>query len=152
MVNKQNGKILVVKRSCLTGRIVWMYHGTSEEAARKAYWRACKKEVWHIRNWTKRNSRRRRLLLNIVMRSGISSESSTSFKQMNPEKRKLVRKIIQLANGAPTPDRGFYNHIIEEAKRRNWFSDRWGDSRMKMVRYGLTYIESECQAKKRKNK
>lgn len=150
MVNKQNGKVLVVKRSCLTGRIVWVYNGSSEDAARKAYWRACKREVWRIRNWMKKMIRRRRRLLSVITHSDSSSVSSSAFKQMMPEEQKLARKIMQLAKGEPQADREFYDHIIEEAKRRNWASERWKANRARMVRYGQTHVESEYQAKVKK--
>lgn len=148
MVNKENGKVLVVKRSCLTGRIVWMYRGASEEAARKAYWRACKKEIRRVRDWAKKMSRRRRLLLSIVMHNDNSSVSSSAFNQMSCEKRKLARRVMQIAKDVPQPDREFYDHVIEEAKRRNWASDRWKTNRMRMVRYGQTHTEGEYQSKR----
>lgn len=147
MVNKQNGNVLIVKRSCLTGRIVWVYRGTSEDAARKAYWRACKKEIRHIRDWAKKMSRRRKILLSIVTHGDCNSVSSSVFNQMSSEKRRLARRIMQLAKDVPQPDREFYDHVVEEAKRRNWASDRWKVNRTKMVRYGQTHIESEYQAK-----
>ncbi len=147
MVNKQNGKVLIVKRSCLTGRIVWVYRGTSEEAARKAYWRACKKEIRRIRDWAKKMSRRRKLLLSIATHGDCDSVSSSVFSQMSSEKRKLARRIIQLAKDMPQPDREFYDHVVEEAKHRNWASGRWKANRAKMIRYGQTHIDSEYQAK-----
>lgn len=148
MVYKLNGNVLIVKRSCLTGRMVWMYRGTSEEAARKAYWRACKKEVWRIRNWMKRMSRRRKRLLSVITHGDSGSASSSAFKQIPPEKRKLARAIMQLAKDEPRIDREFYDHIVEEAKRRNWASRRWGNDRMKMIRYGQTHVDSEYEKKK----
>lgn len=147
MVNKKDYKVVVLKRSCLTGRIVWAYRGDSEEGARKAYWRACKKEVWRVRNWMKKMSRRRRMLLRLVTHSDSSTVSSSIYKKMTPEQRKAARKIVKLANTEPQPDREFYNHIIEEAKRRNWQSARWAKNREKMIRYGQTHVKSEYKAK-----
>lgn len=149
MVSKQDSKVIIIKRSCLTGRIVWAYRGDSEEGARKAYWRACKKEVRRVRNWMKKMSRRRRMLLRLVTHSDSSTVSSSIYKKMTPEQRKAARKIVKLANTEPQPDREFYNHIIEEAKRRNWASARWADNRNKMIRYGQTYVKSEYQSKKK---
>lgn len=147
MVSKQDSKVIIIKRSCLTGRIVWVYQGPSEVAARKAYWRACKKEVRRIRTWMKRMSRRKKLLMSIITHDDSSSSSSTILKKLNPEQRKAARKIMQLAKNEPQPDREFYNHIVEEAKRRNWASARWADNRNKMIRYGQTHVKSEYQAK-----
>lgn len=152
MVNKKDCKVVVLKRSCLTGRIVWAYQGNSEEGARKAYWRACKKEVRRVRNWMQRMARRRRQLLRIITHSDSSSVSSSMLKSMNPQQREAARKIIQLAKKEPPMDRAFYDHIIEEAKRRNWQSGRWQEAREKMIRYGQTYTACEYQAKDKKEK
>ena len=147
MVSKQDSKVIIIKRSCLTGRIVWAYRGDSEEGARKAYWRACKKEVRRVRNWMKRMANRRRQLLRIITHGDSTSVSSSILKNMNPQQRAAARKIIQLAKNEPPLDRAFYDHIIEEAKRRNWQSARWADSRTKMIRYGQTYVKSEYKPK-----
>lgn len=147
MINKQDEGVLIVKRSCLTRRIVWVCRGASEEAARKAYWRACKMEVRYIRNWTKSMIRRRRLLMNIVTHGDDGAASNPALK--SSRKRELTRRLIQLAKEEPVPDREFYDHIIEEAKRRNLASDRWKINRTKMTKYGQTYVESEYQKGKK---
>lgn len=152
MVNKKNAKVVVLKRSCLTGKIVWVYQGNSEEGARKAYWRACKKEVRRMRNWMQRMARRRRQLLRLITHSDSCSVSSSMLKSMNPQQRAAARKIIQLAKNEPPMDRAFYDHIIEEAKRRNWQSGRWKKAREKMIRYGQTHTASEYQPKDKKKK
>ena len=152
MVNKKDCKVVVLKRSCLTGRIVWAYRGDSEEGARKAYWRACKKEVRRVRNWMKRMANRRRQLLRIITHSDSSSVSSSMLKSMNPQQRAAARKIMQLAKREPPLDRAFYDHIVEEAKRRNWQSGRWKKAREKMIRYGQTHTVSEYQPKDKKKK
>ena len=152
MVNKKNAKVVVLKRSCLTGKIVWVYQGNSEEGARKAYWRACKKEVRRMRNWMQRMARRRRQLLRLITHSDSCSVSSSMLKSMNPQQRAAARKIIQLAKNEPPMDRAFYDHIMEEAKRSNWQSGRWKKAREKMIRYGQTHTASEYQPKDKKKK
>ena len=108
-------------------------------------------EVRYIRNWTKSMVRRRRLLMNIVMHGFDGAVSNPAFKQKSSMKRELTRRLMQLAKEEPVPDREFYDHIIEEAKRRNWASDRWKINRTKMTKYGQTHVESEYQIKGKKN-
>ena len=126
----------IIKRSCLTGRVVWIYHGRSQEAARKAYWRACKKEVRRVRQWTARIAARQKILMQMLGLGDSSSSSSGIYEGMTPEKKAAAREIVRMGKQPPPQGREFYDHIVEESKRRNWRSKRWKDNRMKMVRYG----------------
>ena len=150
MVNKKDCKVVVLKRSCLTGRIVWAYRG-DEEGARKAYWRACKKEVRRVRNWMKRMANRRRQLLRIITprRQHFGEQLHAEEHESSSNGRQHARSY-QLAKKEPPLDRAFYDHIIEEAKRRNWQSGRWKENREKMIRYGQTHTACEYQPKKKK--
>lgn len=69
---------------------------------------------------------------------------------MTPQQRAALKKLTQLARQEPPQDREFYEHIIEEAKRRNWASGRWKMSREKMIRYGQTHTASEYKRKDNK--
>ena len=139
--------VVIAKHSCITDRIVWTYFGSSEEGARKAYWRACKKEVRRIRQWKNRMEERRRRLMHILAICGGSSSSSSCMRNLTARQRKAARKIIALCNNQPVQDRAFYNHIIEEARQRNWRSGRWKENRVKMFRYGKTHVASEYKKK-----
>lgn len=146
---KREKNIIVVKRSCLTGKIVWIYRGSSYEGARLAYWRACKHEVRRVRSWASRMAERRRQLMRLLTGSDSSSSSSILARKMTPEQRKAAREIIQMGKQPPPRDSAFYDHIVEEARRRNWRSNRWKDNREKMFRYGKTHTPCEYKSKKK---
>lgn len=143
MVSKPNRKVIVIKRSLLTGKIVWVYRGTSYEGARKAYWRACKKEVRRVRQWSQLMLKRKKSLLRLITHSDSSSVSSSTLRKMSPRQRKLAREIIKMAETPPPMCRDFYDHIMEEYRRRNWQSKRWRENREKLFRYGQTHVPSE---------
>lgn len=123
--HRQNNYIKLV-RSCLTGKVVWVYQGTSQEGARRAYLRACKREVIRVRNWVQYvNEHRSRIrqFINMCMASlPLDAELTPEQKEAAKELRRIEREDIPCY-------REFYDHIIEEAKRRNEASARWRDNR-----------------------
>lgn len=133
-MNRKSKLVRIIKRSCLTGKVVWIYHGHSHEAGRKAYARACKKEVRRIRQWTARMAARKKTLMRLL---GLGdSRSSGIYDGMTPEQKAAAKEIIKMGKQPPPQSRDFYDHIVEESKRRNWKSERWRENRTKMVRYG----------------
>ena len=134
-INRKSKLIHVIKRSCITGKVVWIYHGHSHEGARWAYWQACKKEVKRVRQWAARMDERRRQLMRLLT-GGDSSSSGTVLDEMTPEQREAAKEILSLSKQEPPQDREFYDHIVEEARRRNWKSNRWSENRKKMIRFG----------------
>lgn len=134
-MNRRKKIVRIIKRSCLTGRVVWIYHGRSHEAGRKAYRKAVKREVHRIRQWTYRMAERRRKLMR-MLGLGDSSSSSTIYDGMTPEQRAAAKEIVKMGKQPPPGDREFYDHIVAEARHRNWQSSRWQETRTKMVRYG----------------
>lgn len=146
-MNVKNHKVVIVKHSCITGRIVWVYFGKSEEAARKAYWRACKKEVRRVRNWGNHIAERRQQFMHLITMSNSSSSINSLMADLTPQQRKAARTIINMSKQPPAQDREFYDHIIEEARRRNFRSERWRENREKLFRYGKTHTKWEYQPK-----
>lgn len=132
-----------VKRSCLTGEIVWVCRSTSRSAAYCAYWRTCKHEVTRIRHWMQRMEKRKRRLLGIIIHDDSSSASSAALREMTPAQRRAVNEVKRIIERQPSKHSDYYDHIIEEARRRNLQSERWKENREKMIRYGQTYTASE---------
>lgn len=146
MKKKKDTKIFI-KHSCLTGKVVWVYRGTAE-GARKAYYRACKREVRRVRQWTSAMAARRQHLMKIITGSDSGSSSSTAIlKRTSGERRKAVYEILRLGKQPPPQGRAFYDHLKEEARRRNWRSGRWKENREKMIRYGMTHTPGERRQK-----
>lgn len=106
--------VTVILRSCLTGRPVWIYTGPSEEAAAKAYRRACKREMKRVRRWAGIAARRKASVMAMI---GALTEGLPSPKDMQPAQRAAVR-LLTSASEAPPCSREFYDHIMEERRRR----------------------------------
>ena len=112
---KPQSSNLNVRRSCLTGKIVWIYRGPSKAAASQAYYRACKKEMAWIRNCEKRVARRRaniaRFLADCMAELPINVE-------LSPQQKEAARQIQALEKKDSDCHSDFYEHIMEERRRR----------------------------------
>lgn len=105
----------VIVRSCLTGKAVWIYQGPSKAACRKAYWRACKREMERVARWNETVDERRaslqRLLAELTARLPPMGE-------LPPEKKAAAKVIASMAAERPKCDTAFYDHIVETRRRR----------------------------------
>lgn len=136
-MSKHRELVTIIKRSCITGKVVWIYRGVSREAGRRAYYRACKQEIRRIRQWTARMTVRQLALMQVVGLGGSSSSSGSGiYEDMTPEQLAAVKEISKMGCQPPPLDREFYNHIVAEAQHSNKKSDRWKENRQKMIRYG----------------
>lgn len=112
----RKSKILtIIKRSCVTGKAVWLYQGHSKDGAKCAYWRACKREMTLERNWRRLMAARadaiRGLLQDCLAALPIIGE-------LNEAQRAAVKRLQTIADKAPEYYSGFYNHIRTERRRR----------------------------------
>ena len=111
---KQKNLITIIRKSCLTGRAVWIYQGFSCGAARKAYHRACKKELERVRHWQEIIARRKEnitrlladLMANILPTTALTCEQQTA-----------ARQLREISEGQPVQHE-FYEHIKAERRRR----------------------------------
>lgn len=115
--------VTIIKRSCITNKVVWIYRGASRNAGRLAYWRACKKELEKMKQWAERMAdRKRRLTMVLGMSesslSGSKSSGNRSGGELTDEQRKAARELFRMSKQEPPPDMEFYNHIVEERRRR----------------------------------
>ena len=107
--------LTIILKSCLTGKVVWIYQGPSEGAARVAYWRACKKEIERVKNWSRTVAERRRAIGQMI--SDFTANIPLTA-EMTDVQREALRKLQNIRK-APYPcDREFYNHIMELRRRR----------------------------------
>jgi len=129
-MGKRNKKYVQIVRSCLTGKVVWIYRGSSSDGARQAYWRACKAEVKRVRMWMQKVNERRRSIRRFI------SECTASLPltaEMTQEQKDAVRELQRIENEDYPCHREFYDHIIEETRRRNEASARWREQRNKWL-------------------
>lgn len=116
MTKKRNYNILRILKSCVTGTAVWVYMGPSAEAARKAYWRACRHEAERMRQISKMAARRKANILQLLndCMAGLPITA-----ELPPEKKAAARQLLAIAEEDTLSDRSFYNHILETRRRRN---------------------------------
>ena len=115
MLKSKLHHVTVIIRSCITGRAVWIYRGTSKHASRCAYWHACKHEMDCVRHWNEAVARRKaniqRLLSDCMADMAITDV-------MTPEQKTAARQLASYSEKEAGFSREFYDHIIEERRRR----------------------------------
>ena len=112
MSNKKK-QVIVIRKSCLTGKVVWVYRGT-RGAARTAYWRACKREVERVQRWGETAAQRRARIMQLLNEC-IADVPITS--DMPPGQEAAVRQLLRLSKEDIACHREFYEHILEERRR-----------------------------------
>jgi len=138
-MTKRRHLVTIIKRSCITGKVVWIYQGVSHEAGRHAYWKACKKELEKVKQWAERMADRKRRLTLMLGSSDSSSSSGNGSSgskasgkgssanmfggELTDEQRKAARELVRMSKQEPPPDMEFYNHIVEERRRRQQDKD-----------------------------
>lgn len=121
-VLKEHQKHNVVKilKSCITGKAIWIYMGPSMTACRKAYARACQKEVERIRHIGELTARRK---ANIMQLLNDCLAGQPIDKELPPEKKAAAKRLIAIAEQDAFTDRDFYDHIM--ARSRQCGKSRW---------------------------
>lgn len=108
-------QVIVIRKSCITGRAVWIYRGPSRNAAYVAYSRACRKEVQRVRNWSVRVAERRAFILGLL-NEWLADIPITQ--PLTPQQEAAAKEIRALAIRGVDCELEFYNHIMEERRRR----------------------------------
>lgn len=117
-MEKVRGKkrmMMVLHRSALTGKVVWMHHDMTYDARYKAYKRACMREINRMRQWTALVNRRRRNVTRLL--SELTSHLPI-LGDIPKEQREAAKVITQLADKGLEKQSDFYEHIREEKRQR----------------------------------
>lgn len=107
--------MIVIRKSCLNGKIVWVWRGKSRHSARTAYYRACKQEVERVRHWGETAAQRRRNLLRTLTEC-MADMALTD--EMAPEQIAMANIVKRLSEEDFACHTEFYEHIMEERRRR----------------------------------
>lgn len=118
--------VTVIRYSCLTGQAVWLYQGPSKQAARAAYRRACEREIKRVRLWRKMIEARKANIMHVIETCMADKPIITG---MTPEQKVAAKKLLAMAKEECPCQREFYNHIMEERRRRE--NDRLLRERMR---------------------
>ena len=112
---KESASVLVLRKSVLTGKIVWLCYAHNKRAANTAYCRARKAEKKLQRRWKSCVERYQKWMLN-ALNEWKSDLPITQ--ELTEEQVALVRFIQVLAKEDIPCDRQFYEHIIAEERCR----------------------------------
>lgn len=124
-MSKRNS-VVIIRRSCVSGKAVWIYVGPTKGAAWQAYRRACLHELERVRNWCKAVSRRKE---NIMRMLNECMPDMPITATLPSEQEEAARQLVSLSKAGSTCYRDFYNHIMEDRRRRT--ADRLIRQRMK---------------------
>lgn len=113
---KHKGNVIIIRKSCLTGKVVWIYIGPSRAAGHFAYWWSRRKEEQRIRQWGERMSMRRANILRLL---NACMEAFPTGTALTPEQNEAARQLLSISKKDAVCDMEFYNHFQEERRRRN---------------------------------
>lgn len=115
MAKRGHHTVTVIRYSCINGKAVWVYRGPSRRAADVAYCRACKNEVEYMARWSNNAAVRRSNILQILNRLTASVPVTAA---MSPEREAAARQLLALSKESTPFCRDFYDHVVEERRRR----------------------------------
>ncbi len=107
--------ILAIRKSCITGNVVWVYNAPTYGAARVAYKRACDKELERVKHLPKVRAERKRNVMRII------NECTADLSPLEPlstEQQTALKELRRLAEEPIATDLEFYEHIVEERRRQ----------------------------------
>ena len=113
---KHQQRVIVIRKSRLTGQAVWMYEGSTRRAAHWAYWYARRKEVQRVNTWCDRALRRKSNILRLLNKC---LDRIPLDAVLTPEQNAAARTLRKISKEAYLPDMEFYNYIkkVKELKR-----------------------------------
>jgi len=113
---KNRKLVTIIRRSCLTGDAVWIYRGPSQEAARMAYFRACRKEMERMKHWAKAAARR---CANAARMLTDCTSSLPRTAGMTAEQKEAARQLQAIVKREHPRRSEFYEHIMAERRIRH---------------------------------
>ena len=106
---------IIIRKSCLTGKAMWIYTGASIEGAKNAYKRARRAEMERVSKWAEttvcRMENIKRLLNDCLSELPINA-------QLTPQQLKAVKELQTIARQSINGCSEFYNHVVETNRRR----------------------------------
>lgn len=110
---KHQQRVIVIRKSRLTGRAIWIYEGPTRRAAHWAYWYARRKEVQRVNTWCDRALRRKANILRLLNKC---LEHIPLDAVLTPEQNAAARTLRKISEEAYLPDMEFYNQVIAARK------------------------------------
>ena len=116
LMNNRSREVVIILKSCLTGKPIWFYLGPTKRAAQKAYERACRAEVEHVKNWSDYISERRAAIRRFI--NNITSNLPLTG-DLKPEQKEALKKLNAMEKQESPCYTEFFNHIMEVRRRRD---------------------------------
>lgn len=111
---KSKSQVTVLRRSCLTGNVVWMFHGLKHRVY-DAYRYACIREANYQRMWPERWSQRRTNILRFLSACLANFQMTEALPIQLEDAARTLRNI---SDEHIAVDRSFYDHILADRERR----------------------------------
>ena len=116
MKKKKKPAVTIIKRSLLTGMAVWIYRGSgAAKTVWAAYDRARRSELERVSHWSEHVAQRK---ANILRMLNDCMANMPINEPLPPEVEAAARRLVSMAETPPDIDLEFYNHIMEEKRRR----------------------------------
>ena len=112
---RRNEKDIYVRRSCINGKVVWMARCKSRKAADVSYCRAVKAELQRKSHLPRLDKQRRH---NILAMLNEYLDYIPITQALTPEQVAASKYIRALSAEEIATHSEFYDHIIEEKRRR----------------------------------
>ena len=122
MTKKKNKPLRVIRKSCITGKAVWVSHCTNYPAVWLAYMTACKREVERVKNLGEKVAHRKANILKFLndCLAGLPIEAALTSVQ-----KTAARQLLSMADSNSFAKSEFYEHIMEERRRREEDREMW---------------------------
>lgn len=112
---KKQHKVTMIRRSCITGKVIWIYRGKSRNAGYQAYHKAVKHELERVKHWPEYVAERRARILKFLNDCLAALPINA---ELTPKQKAAVRTLKKIADEPQELDLDFYNHIMAEKERR----------------------------------
>lgn len=107
--------VVVIRKSCLTGRVVWVYKGKSKASSYVMYLLACRRELAREKNKASVDEQRRKNIMNVLN----ECVADLCFAgPLTPEQEAAAKELKRLAEEPVATCNEFRDHILEERRRR----------------------------------
>lgn len=115
MTKKKYKPIKTIRRSCITGKAVWVTHCTTYHGILTAYKKACEHEIERTKNLAEMAARLKGSILKLL---NDCLEGLPIDQPLTPEQQAAARQLLALAEYNPYTPSEFYYHIMEERRRK----------------------------------
>ncbi len=114
---EQKHLVTIIRRSCVTDKVIWIYRGPSQIAAKRAYYRARCKEIERVRHWAEATNRRR-TNINDLINHFLAELPITAV--LTDEQKETLCKIQNICNQDIMCDTEFYEHIRAMERQKTY--------------------------------